>query len=339
MWAGSCGSESPSTTSSMRGSRRGSRSRDYSATVLQVIAPAPGSLGRVRAPVSRSGRSWWRSAEPARNRPPFRLCWRRRPPTPGAHRRLGGSAVHDIHRSGPRCAWISRPIGGRRATVPGAAAAHVRPGALERPHAHIWRKPMRATTERQTNAPAGRMMVQMLGVFAEFERATIIEATTFDLAAQILTLRGKDYSHRTSNSSDYHLAEVTKAEEVTNGTPSLSKPAPSPRQPAGSASRPSQQSSPPSKPSSPAPRSRAAQLCTPTSGYRSTGHTRRRRTLPPSERFDHRQGRCPRQDSNLRTRFRKPMLYPLSYGGNSSNLQDLKQTSEFNAFMMHDSRT
>ena len=24
--------------------------------------------------------------------------------------------------------------------------------------------------------------------------------------------------------------------------------------------------------------------------------------------------RCPRQDSNLRTRFRKPMLYPLSYG-------------------------
>jgi hypothetical protein len=23
---------------------------------------------------------------------------------------------------------------------------------------------------------------------------------------------------------------------------------------------------------------------------------------------------CPRQDSNLRTRFRKPMLYPLSYG-------------------------
>jgi hypothetical protein len=25
----------------------------------------------------------------------------------------------------------------------------------------------------------------------------------------------------------------------------------------------------------------------------------------------------PRQDSNLRTRFRKPMLYPLSYGGQS----------------------
>ncbi len=25
--------------------------------------------------------------------------------------------------------------------------------------------------------------------------------------------------------------------------------------------------------------------------------------------------RCPRQESNLRTRFRKPMLYPLSYGG------------------------
>ena len=24
---------------------------------------------------------------------------------------------------------------------------------------------------------------------------------------------------------------------------------------------------------------------------------------------------CPRQDSNLRTRFRRPVLYPLSYGG------------------------
>ena len=25
--------------------------------------------------------------------------------------------------------------------------------------------------------------------------------------------------------------------------------------------------------------------------------------------------KCPRQDSNLRTRFRKPLLYPLSYEG------------------------
>jgi hypothetical protein len=25
--------------------------------------------------------------------------------------------------------------------------------------------------------------------------------------------------------------------------------------------------------------------------------------------------RCPRQESNLRARFRKPALYPLSYGG------------------------
>ena len=25
--------------------------------------------------------------------------------------------------------------------------------------------------------------------------------------------------------------------------------------------------------------------------------------------------KCPRQESNLRTRFRKPLLYPLSYGG------------------------
>jgi hypothetical protein len=28
-----------------------------------------------------------------------------------------------------------------------------------------------------------------------------------------------------------------------------------------------------------------------------------------------RRSRCPRQESNLRTRFRKPLLYPLSYGG------------------------
>jgi hypothetical protein len=27
--------------------------------------------------------------------------------------------------------------------------------------------------------------------------------------------------------------------------------------------------------------------------------------------------RCPRQESNLRTRFRKPVLYPLSYGGSA----------------------
>ena len=25
--------------------------------------------------------------------------------------------------------------------------------------------------------------------------------------------------------------------------------------------------------------------------------------------------KCPRQDSNLRTRLRRPLLYPLSYGG------------------------
>jgi hypothetical protein len=31
--------------------------------------------------------------------------------------------------------------------------------------------------------------------------------------------------------------------------------------------------------------------------------------------FDHRAGQCPRQESNLGTRFRKPLLYPLSYGG------------------------
>ena len=26
-------------------------------------------------------------------------------------------------------------------------------------------------------------------------------------------------------------------------------------------------------------------------------------------------GSCPRHESNMRTRFRKPLLYPLSYGG------------------------
>ncbi len=30
---------------------------------------------------------------------------------------------------------------------------------------------------------------------------------------------------------------------------------------------------------------------------------------------------CPRQDSNLRTRLRRPLLYPLSYGGVSSRLR------------------
>lgn len=30
--------------------------------------------------------------------------------------------------------------------------------------------------------------------------------------------------------------------------------------------------------------------------------------------------RCPRQDSNLRTRLRRPLLYPLSYGGVSGAL-------------------
>src|SRR5262245_32575588 len=36
------------------------------------------------------------------------------------------------------------------------------------------------------------------------------------------------------------------------------------------------------------------------------------------ERADLRFRVCPRQDSNLRSRFRKPMLYPLSYEGEVS---------------------
>jgi CheY-like chemotaxis protein len=33
--------------------------------------------------------------------------------------------------------------------------------------------------------------------------------------------------------------------------------------------------------------------------------------------------RCPRQDSNLRTRLRRPLLYPLSYGGDGKNISRL----------------
>ena len=35
----------------------------------------------------------------------------------------------------------------------------------------------------------------------------------------------------------------------------------------------------------------------------------------------------PRKDSNLRTRFRKPMLYPLSYGGSAQSLAHMGDTS------------
>ena len=37
------------------------------------------------------------------------------------------------------------------------------------------------------------------------------------------------------------------------------------------------------------------------------------RVVTETCRFE--QARCPRQESNLCTRFRKPLLYPLSYGG------------------------
>jgi hypothetical protein len=36
-------------------------------------------------------------------------------------------------------------------------------------------------------------------------------------------------------------------------------------------------------------------------------------------------GQCPRQDSNLRTRFRKPMLYPLSYEGGAGETRGLRR--------------
>jgi hypothetical protein len=50
-------------------------------------------------------------------------------------------------------------------------------------------------------------------------------------------------------------------------------------------------------------------------------HDRRARHLrdgAEGQLFDHRAGQCPRPESNQRTRFRKPLLYPLSYGGAGS---------------------
>ena len=40
-----------------------------------------------------------------------------------------------------------------------------------------------------------------------------------------------------------------------------------------------------------------------------------RRRFERFSRMVHRCRECPRKESNLRTRFRKPVLYPLSYGG------------------------
>ena len=41
------------------------------------------------------------------------------------------------------------------------------------------------------------------------------------------------------------------------------------------------------------------------------------------------QAKCPRQESNLRTRFRKPLLYPLSYGGKNIDLQEFFCCEEY----------
>jgi hypothetical protein len=48
---------------------------------------------------------------------------------------------------------------------------------------------------------------------------------------------------------------------------------------------------------------------------RKLGVRRRRPERPAHWRFWLPSAGCPRQESNLRTRFRKPLLYPLSYGG------------------------
>ena len=48
-------------------------------------------------------------------------------------------------------------------------------------------------------------------------------------------------------------------------------------------------------------------------------------TEAPPEVCEHKappEKKRPRKDSNLRTRFRKPMLYPLSYGGESCRKGD-----------------
>jgi hypothetical protein len=39
----------------------------------------------------------------------------------------------------------------------------------------------------------------------------------------------------------------------------------------------------------------------------------------------------PRQDSNLRTRFRRPVLYPLSYGGGARNPKGLAHFADRSA--------
>src|SRR3954453_11932492 len=41
----------------------------------------------------------------------------------------------------------------------------------------------------------------------------------------------------------------------------------------------------------------------------------RLRKIPATQQFLGLLRECPRQESNLCTRFRKPLLYPLSYGG------------------------
>ena len=46
-----------------------------------------------------------------------------------------------------------------------------------------------------------------------------------------------------------------------------------------------------------------------------------------SEKFAHGRDRRPRQDSNLRTRLRRPMLYPLSYEGSIERMLHASGTS------------
>jgi hypothetical protein len=54
------------------------------------------------------------------------------------------------------------------------------------------------------------------------------------------------------------------------------------------------------------------------SGVRGNGEASREVITPPPVVGMVPPAGCPRQDSNLRSRFRRPVLYPLSYGGGES---------------------
>ena len=60
---------------------------------------------------------------------------------------------------------------------------------------------------------------------------------------------------------------------------------------------------------------------------RSSTASARRRDSRSTMRVSALSGRCPRQESNLRLRFRRPALYPLSYGGSRASLPQRRPAS------------